>query len=214
MCNKAMVRGLLALAVAASAVAARGDVFSMSGTNKSLDFVAVGDAGNAADTDGLGAVGYAYRMGEYDVTSAQYCQFLNAVAASDTYSLYTTAMATTGAAGYGCGIARSGTSGSYTYSVLPGWANMPANWVSWGDAARFCNWLDNGQPTGPEGLATTETGAYTLDGDTTVLTETRNAGAKYFIPSENEWYKAAYYNPAPGPTGSIRPRATRRRSIR
>jgi formylglycine-generating enzyme required for sulfatase activity len=69
------------------------------------------------------------------------------------------------------------------------------NNVSWGDAARFCNWLQNGQRTGSEGTATTETGAYTLNGDTTnLMTETRNAGAKYFIPSENEWYKAAYYN--------------------
>ena len=24
----------------------------------------------------------------------------------------------------------------------------------------------------------------------------RNAGSKYVLPSENEWYKAAYYNPA------------------
>ena len=27
------------------------------------------------------------------------------------------------------------------------------------------------------------------------MTITRDAGAKYFIPSENEWYKAAYYDP-------------------
>jgi formylglycine-generating enzyme required for sulfatase activity len=68
--------------------------------------------------------------------------------------------------------------------------------VSWGDAARFCNWLQNGQPIGAEGNATTETGAYTLNGATSQLaleTITRNAGATYFIPSENEWYKAAFY---------------------
>ncbi len=71
--------------------------------------------------------------------------------------------------------------------------------VTWGDAARFCNWLDNGQPTAAEGNGTTETGAYTLNGDTTnLMTETRNPGAKYFIPSENEWYKAAYYDPSNG----------------
>ncbi len=38
------------------------------------------------------------------------------------------------------------------------------NWDNWGDAARFANWLENGQPTGPEGTGTTETGSYTLNG--------------------------------------------------
>ncbi len=109
---------------------------------------------------------------------------------------------------FGCGIIlQNGTSGSYTYSVSPdrgvpgdagyaNYANFPVNYVSWGDAARFCNWLQNGQPTGPEGPGTTETGAYTLNGATSssdLMTVTRNAGATYFIPSENEWYKAAYY---------------------
>ena len=50
--------------------------------------------------------------------------------------------------GYGCKIQRSGSSGSYTYSVAADWANRPVNYVSWGDAARFANWLHNGQPTG------------------------------------------------------------------
>ena len=48
--------------------------------------------------------------------------------------------------------------------------------------------------------ATTESGAYTLLGDTptpsNANTITRTAGATVFLPSENEWYKAAYYNPA------------------
>jgi len=63
------------------------------------------------------------------------------------------------------------------------------NLVSWGDAARFCNWLQTG---------TTETGAYTLNGATTdsaLLAITRNPGANFVIPTENEWYKAAYYDP-------------------
>ena len=33
------------------------------------------------------------------------------------------------------------------------YANFPVNYVSWGDAARFCNWLQNNQPTGVEGPA-------------------------------------------------------------
>jgi formylglycine-generating enzyme required for sulfatase activity len=75
--------------------------------------------------------------------------------------------------------------------------NFPVNWVSWGSAARFCNWLANGQPTGPEATWTTENGSYTLNGavtGTALMEVTRNSNAKYVIPTENEWYKAAFYD--------------------
>ena len=92
-------------------------------------------------------------------------------------------------------IQRSGSSGSYTYSVAADWANRPVNVVSYWDACRFANWLHNGQPTGPQNASTTERGAYTLNGYTGVDGRTiqRNPGAKWFLPSEDEWYKAAYY---------------------
>ena len=65
-------------------------------------------------------------------------------------------------------------------------------WVSFFDCVRFANWMNNGQ-----GNASTESGAYTLLGGTATpsnaTTITRNAGANIFLPSENEWYKAAYY---------------------
>ena len=175
---------------------AQADVFNMPDSQMSLDFVPVGDPGNAADTTGYGSVPYAYQMGKYDVTIGQYCQFLNAVAKTDAYGVYDSGMATNIPS---IGIARIGSPGSYSYWV--GGSNdqgpdCPIFNVTWGDAARFCNWLQNGQPTGPQGTGTTETGAYALNGATTssaLLSVTRNAGAKYFIPSENEWYKAAYY---------------------
>ncbi len=190
----AMVLVVLASALALAVSVADADVFNMPTGQTSLSFVTVGDPGNAADTTGYGAVGYSYRMGQYDVTVGQYVQFLNAVASTDTYGLYNSQMALDFPT---IGISQSGSSGSYSYSVSGSdfqAANCPIFDVSWGDAARFCNWLQNGQPTGAEGPGTTETGAYTLNGDTTnLLTETRNAGATYFIPSESEWYKAAYY---------------------
>ena len=157
--------------------------------------VPVGDAGNAADTTGYGAVDYNYRIGTTEVTVGQYTEFLNAVAATDTYALYNTFMATDLSI---AGIARSGTSGSYTYSVI-GSANHPVTYVSWGDAARFSNWLHNGQPMGLQDASTTEDGAYALNGAITneaLNAVSRNAGAQWFIPSEDEWYKAAYYQPA------------------
>jgi formylglycine-generating enzyme required for sulfatase activity len=188
---------------------AQADVFNMGGTRNpttgtwtglaSLEFVTVGNPGNANDpSTGYGSMGYTYQMGKYDVTVGQYCQFLNAVAKTDTYGLWNAYTATEYAT---IAITRNGNSGNYSYSVTGSYgqaANCPIFNVTWGDAARFCNWLQNGQPTGTEGTATTEMGAYTLNGatsSTALMAITRNTGATYFIPSENEWYKAAYYDP-------------------
>ncbi len=106
------------------------------------------------------------------------------------------------------GITRAGSSGSYTYSVKSGFGNKPVNFVSFWDAARFTNWLTNGQGTGD-----TETGAYDLTNGTAItnITVTRGSwfnaatgntttSTVWAITSENEWYKAAYYDPsATGP---------------
>jgi sulfatase modifying factor 1 len=157
-----------------------------------IDTVTVGNPGNANDGTGFGGVSYTYDIGTYEVSLVQYAAFLNAVAATDTYSLYNTNLGTNLNV---AGISQSGSSGSYTYSVI-GDGNRPVTYVSWFDAARFTNWLGNGQPTGAQGAGTTETGAYTLNGATSGIF-TRNAGATWGIPSENEWYKAAYYDPSP-----------------
>jgi sulfatase modifying factor 1 len=161
--------------------------------------VAVGNPGNANDsyTGGTyGGVTYNYSIGKYDVTVGQYAAFLNAVAKTDTYGLYSTFMTSDQSV---ASISRSGSPGNYTYSVI-GSTNHPITYADWGDAARFANWLTNGQPTGLQGLGTTETGSYTLNGamylDLNAVT--RNSNAAWVIPSENEWYKAAYYNPAAG----------------
>jgi len=161
-----------------------------------IDTVGVSDAGNAPDTryttSGHGAVDYNYNVGKYEVTAAQYTAFLNAVAKSDTYSLYHT---NTWGVSYACGIQRSGSPGSYSYGVAADLANRPVNWVSYWDCCRFANWLGNGQRTGFQDASTTERGAYTLDGynGTDGRTIQRNAGWKWAVTSEDEWYKAAYY---------------------
>ncbi|NDC54490.1 MAG: PEP-CTERM sorting domain-containing protein [Planctomycetia bacterium] len=159
-----------------------------------LDMVTVGDPGNAVDpatgggTPKYGSVNYSYQIGKYAVTIQQYTDFLNAVAATDAYSLYNTSMATNLNI---AGISRSGSSGSYTYSVIGGSGNKPITYVSWWDAARFANWMQNGQGSGG-----TETGAYTLvGGQTSGTAPAKNPDAQFYIPTENEWYKAAYYSP-------------------
>jgi formylglycine-generating enzyme required for sulfatase activity len=155
-----------------------------------MDWTPIGNPGNACDSqsDGCyGAVSYSYAIGTYEVTNAQYVEFLNAKAASDPLELYNTWMASLG------GITRSGLSGSYTYSAVAGRENRPVNFVSFYDALRFANWMNNGQGSGD-----TETGAYTLLGGTAAPsngnTVTRNAEATIVLPSEDEWYKAAYYS--------------------
>jgi len=159
--------------------------------NITIDTVAVGNAGNAADTTGYGAVAYNYNIGKNDVTTGQYTAFLNAVAATDTYGLYNTGMAGTNAAPtYGCGITQSGVSGSYTYSAAD--PNLPVINVSYWSACAFANWINNGQL----GAGTTQTGAYTLTASGEANnTITRNVGATWAVANENEWYKAAYYDP-------------------
>jgi formylglycine-generating enzyme required for sulfatase activity len=159
-----------------------------------IEYVTVGNAGNAADaaTGSLyGAVSYAYRIARNETTNAQYAEFLNAVAKTDTYGLYNTSMNTSNI----YGISQSGVSGAYEYTVIPGSGNKPINYVSWFDAARFCNWMQNGQ-----GGASMETGAYTLNGAVSGIIA-KNVGATVWIPSESEWYKAAYYDPNKGGAG-------------
>ena len=171
----------------------------------------IGNPGNANDTaDGnvndssytkhhFGAVGYTFGIGTYDVTLSQYTEFLNAVAQTDTYGLYSTNMLYIGSATgqpTGAGIYRSGSSGNYSYSVMGSSGDLPIVYVAWFDCARFCNWLENGQPaTHLENSTTTESGAYTILGAMSGNGITRNSGAHWWIPTEDEWYKAAYYDP-------------------
>lgn len=164
-----------------------------------IETVRVGDPGNAGELSGngstspriCGAVGYTYNVGKYEVTAVQYAAFLNAVAStSDPYGLYNTCMWTEPT---GCMIKRLGTPGSYYYSAPS--ATKPVNYVGYWDACRFVNWLSNGQPIGTQDASTTERGTYTLDGYVGPYggSITRNAGARWAITNEDEWYKAAYY---------------------
>ncbi len=148
--------------------------------------VTVGNINNEDDDTGYGAVDYEYRISATEVTNSEYATFLNAVAATDTYSLYDSEMSGT----YG-GISQNGSSGNFSYSVNSDRGENPVAYVTFYDALRYTNWLHNGQGTG-----NTETGAYTItDEGITNNSITRNTGATWFLPNEDEWYKAAYYDP-------------------
>lgn len=165
--------------------------FTASSQAVNIEFVTIGNAGNTPDTSGYGAVDYAYLIGKYEITAGQYTEFLNAVADADPNGLYNTLMSEPGGVLLGANIQRIGSPGSYSYSVASDWRNRPVNYVSFWDVARFANWLHNGQPVGAQGPGTTEDGAYHDVGVNTLFG--RNADAKFFIPSEDEWYKAAYH---------------------
>ena len=153
-----------------------------------IDWVTVGDPGNAANTDlsSRGAVATSFQIMKYEFTNQQYTDFLNSVAKTDTYSLFNASMGSDPRGG----ITQSGSSGSYTYAVKTNMGDKPVNFVSWWDAARVSNWLMNGGTSS----SSTETGAYTLVGGQTGGTAPAvNSGASYFLPTENQWYKAAYY---------------------
>ncbi len=206
--NSVSVCALCAAVVCVSVVSvALADVFNMGLGLTSLETVPVGNPGNAGELSGqsaggsgqdriCGAVAYEYNIGKYEVTAGQYTEFLNAVAATDTYGLYNTSMADLTEETLGCNIQRGGSSGSYTYSVPADWANRPVNYVNWGDAVRFANWLHKGQPSGAQDLTTTEDGAYYLNGavtDAALMSVNRKPGAQWALASEDEWYKAAYH---------------------
>ena len=213
MITKALVKFVAALVVLFTNVTVQADVFNMGGTRNTttgtwtglanLEMVTVDNSGNGGEWSGqsyggygpnrvCGAVDYIYQIAKYEVTAGQYAEFLNAKAKTDPYGLWVEAMGAKELAinSSGCAIQRSGASGNYTYSVPDDWANRPICYVSFWNAARFCNWLSNGQRDGD-----TESGAYTLNGykgqDGRDIKH--NPGATFWIPTEDEWYKAAYH---------------------
>lgn len=159
-----------------------------------INYVTIGHAGNVGDnTTGFGAVPYMYQIGKYEVTNAEYTGFLNAVdpTGANANGIWNASMGSDIIGGISRNL--SAPNGA-KYSVKTDMGNKPVNYVSWYDAARFANWLHNGQGSG-----STETGAYTLSGNTGLIT--KNVTANVWLPSEDEWYKAAYYDPTPGAGG-------------
>ena len=188
-------------AAAITAGVAHADVFNMGGTRDrstgtwtgqaSLEFVTVGNPGNARTRQPATARSpYTYNIGKYDVTNAQYAEFLNAKAtSSDPYGLWNSYMSSDAEGG----INRSG-SGPYTYTIKSGMANMPVVDVTWFDTLRFANWLNNGQGNGEHGNRLLHPAGRDADA-LERFDRFPESGGQWVLPSENEWYKAAYYDP-------------------
>ena len=150
---------------------AQADTFGTSGNEFTIDFVNIGNAGNAADTTGYGAVPYEYRVGTYEITQDA--------------------------------ITKATASGMSNVTARPWTGNQPAANITWYEAAAFVNFLNTNSGKTAAYDLTFSSGSWSMAlwsseqawtaGGTNLY---RNKDAFYFLPSENEWYKAAYYNPA------------------
>jgi hypothetical protein len=136
-------------------------------------FVSVGNLGNAHDTTGYGAMNYEYCIGEREVTIAEWKPFYDGRTTHDVQGVLSAAYAY-----WNNGGSEDQQNGT----------NAPVTHVSLGAAAQYCNWLTTGSATH---------GAYTINatgGVSSVNRAFRNPqGILYVLPTENEWYKAAYY---------------------
>ena len=138
----------------------------------SMEFVTIGNPGNTADPTGtpftfnVGSVAYTYNLGKYEVSREQIDKANSAGGLGITY-----------------------TSDSST-------ANKPATGINWYEAATYVNWLNTNQ--GYQEAYKFVNGTFTpwSPGDAGYNANNlfRNSNAKFWLPSTNEWYKAAYGN--------------------
>jgi len=167
----------LALTVLASGGVARGDNFGTGGNQFSLDFASISGATNPAS--GYGIVNNNYRIGISDISNDQWAKFKANLG-----------YAVTGSPWY-----------AYDQSLFFTAANVPVNCVSWYQAAQFVNWLNTSTGhaaaynfTGTQGTSnytfTTWSPAQAANGTNLY----RNKDAVYYLPTEDEWVKAAYWN--------------------
>ncbi len=167
-----------------------------------IEWVTVGDPGNVPATitapavGPVGGVADEFRIMKYEWTNSLYVDFLNAVDPDGTNpnGVYNANMRTNARGG----ITNTGTTNGSRYASKANMADKPVVYASWLNAARVANWMHNGAQTygssDASATAPQNTGAYTLGTGTSASTSPpRNAGAQYFLPSQDQWYKAAYY---------------------
>lgn len=103
-----------------------------------IDFVKVGNPANKPASNGKGAVAYVYGISKCEITNAEYCDFLNSVAAQDDkYGLFSPLMEEH----FLGGISKTRVGEHYVYTVKSGYGKFPVVGVTWMSAVRYCNWL-------------------------------------------------------------------------
>jgi len=167
------------------------DVFTAGDYQFEIEFVNIGSPGNAPDTTGVpnpaGSVDYEYRIAKYEFTRGD---ALAVFQAGD--------LATFG----GDPIFY----GDYTFlTELP--ADAAVSGISWNNAARIINWMNLSKGFPPAYNYEYEPGQSRYAHNAPVLNwepddpgydesnPLRNSMAHYFLPTDDEWYKAAYFDP-------------------
>ena len=168
----------------------------------------------------VGGVAYEYEIGELEITVGQYVAFLNTVdpAGTNKHDLYTASMSPSSWPKYGSirrSAAGSVSPGTYYSVAYPQWADKPIGFANFLRAASFVNALTNGDvlsrtESSSAGFdvvtykvrlsSRTEDGMYDLSAHDAGATRNRSTG--FVVPSQDEWIKAAYYDPKGGGTVS------------
>ncbi len=170
---------------------AAADTFGSGANTFDIEFVGIGNPGNAADTTGnpnpAGSVPYTYRLGKFEISEQM--------------------------------IDKANTLGGLGITKDTRGPDKPATSVSWNESARFINWLNTSIGSTPAYKFALQPGEAGYNANANIELWTigdagynannlyRNSLARYFLPSVHEWYKAAYYDPTSGvyydyPTGS------------
>jgi len=167
---KQMAAGALGLALGMMTNGtALADTFGTGANTFTIDFVGIGNTSNEADTTNYGAVPYAYRVGTYEISQDA--------------------------------ITKATASGMANVTAGAWSGTQPAASISWYEAAAFVNWLNTSRSR-QRAYDLTYSGGWSMNlwssdqaWEAGGVNLYRHKDAFYFLPSENEWYKAAYYNP-------------------
>lgn len=201
---RAGVAGVMALAPAALAQTPPPDY--------GFDWSTIGDVGNAPymglDPQGQplnrGSVPYVYRMAKMEITTAQWMEYVNTFS---TQSDALTFFADPSYWGATPDFNYSGPGRRWRLRSVPNAGLYPVSGITWREAAEYCNWLHNAKQST---LASIASGAYdtstfiNLPGNTYGDQAARSPGARFFIPTLDEWLKAMHYDPSrngPGQAG-------------
>ena len=175
--SKAILGIVVVVCVMAVANVALADTFDAGGANEfTIDFVNI--SGDTNPISGYGIVNNDYHMGTYEITNDQWNKFTSAAGAPTGYP-----------------------SDAYDGSTIFAGTDVPTTNVSWYEAAQFVNYLNTstGHQAAYKFTGTQGTGDYTFDiwssaeasGGTNLY---RHKDAFYFLPTEDEWVKAGYWN--------------------
>jgi formylglycine-generating enzyme required for sulfatase activity len=159
------------------------DVFGTGANQFQIEFVTVGDPGNSPNPDqlDLGQVNYEYRIAKFEVSREM-------ITKANSAGNLNLSMATMS-------------------STLYEGPSRPATGLSWNEAARFVNWLNTSSGFMPAYKFDFQPGHEDYDSNDNLVLWTateagfnsanpfRNSLAKYFLPSIDEWHKAAYHDP-------------------